>query len=454
MRHSTYIPSILLILFLGSSAASQPRGRSPEEAPGFLFYDAVNLIGPDSARSRVDVQYRIDDQFFVLVKNPDPSFPYAFRRRGEILVELIDSAGTSRARTIDEAVIGASQTEEMPEARGWYQGCASLTVPPGLYTIILEITDLESDRHFLDQSRKILAQNFTDRTFGTATPLIVADSGAGSPPPRLVLQNLGGDVLFGSSEALFLEMIAPGSADTAATVSYTFAERSRSSDLQPAAFSDTIRGLNVIRGFDLAPARSDGNVGYLVAPGGSADIRGLFIPLHTERLPLRDFLLTVSVRLGSHEKHFSQPARMVWPDMPRSLRNIDYAIDALRYIATPEQLDSLKQGSREDRMNNLEAFWRRRDPHPATAFNEVMTQYYRRVDHASRQFGTLHDPDGSKTDRGKIYILFGQPTTTRRTLDPEAGYKEVWVYEKLNKEFTFVDTSKSGNYVLLPSSPR
>ncbi|MEK9139207.1 MAG: GWxTD domain-containing protein, partial [Bacteroidota bacterium] len=132
---------------------------------------------------------------------------------------------------------------------------------------------------------------------------------------------------------------------------------------------------------------------------------------------------------------------------------IDYAINALKYITTEEQRDSLRKGDLEGRRDKLEAFWKRRDNTPETAFNEVMVEYYRRVDHASRTFGTLRDPDGFKSDRGKVHILYGPPTRTERTLSPSAGYQEIWIYENLNKKFIFADQTKTGNYILIATQP-
>jgi GWxTD domain-containing protein len=139
----------------------------------------------------------------------------------------------------------------------------------------------------------------------------------------------------------------------------------------------------------------------------------------------------------------------VWPDMPLSLRDVEFALDALRYITTEQQLDSLKDGSFETQRDNLEKFWAQRNPDKQSAINPVMTQYYRRVDYAVKNFGTLRDPDGSKTDRGRIYILHGAPARVQRSLDPDRGFKEVWTYTNPEREFVFVDESKSGNYTLV-----
>jgi hypothetical protein len=75
------------------------------------------------------------------------------------------------------------------------------------------------------------------------------------------------------------------------------------------------------------------------------------------------------------------------------------------------------------------------------------------VDFAARNFGTLRQPDGFHSDRGKVYILFGPPTTTDRSLDPSTGFQEIWTYSKLNRRFTFVDPNKTGNYVLQAGAP-
>ena len=99
--------------------------------------------------------------------------------------------------------------------------------------------------------------------------------------------------------------------------------------------------------------------------------------------------------------------------------------------------------------SELSQFWKKKDSTPETAYNEVMVEYYRRVDHATRFFGTLRDPDGFKSDRGRIYILYGPPTNTERTLSPSSGYQEEWTYANAGKRFIFADESKSGNYVLV-----
>lgn len=59
-------------------------------------------------------------------------------------------------------------------------------------------------------------------------------------------------------------------------------------------------------------------------------------------------------------------------------------------------------------VNFIEAFWRLRDPAPATAENELRAQFGARVEAADLLYGEK-DARGSLTDRGRALILLGPP---------------------------------------------
>ncbi len=80
----------------------------------------------------------------------------------------------------------------------------------------------------------------------------------------------------------------------------------------------------------------------------------------------------------------------------------------VKYIITDEErsvFDKLQTDAERDAF--IEQFWRRRDPDPSTAANEYKEEYYRRIAYANEHF-TL-GLAGWKTDRGMIYIKYGQP---------------------------------------------
>src|SRR5258708_27557924 len=78
------------------------------------------------------------------------------------------------------------------------------------------------------------------------------------------------------------------------------------------------------------------------------------------------------------------------------------------YIISDEERDAFKRLSNdEERDNFIEQFWLRRDPTPDTLENEFKEEHYERIAYANEHFPA--GVPGWKTDRGKIYILYGKP---------------------------------------------
>ena len=86
--------------------------------------------------------------------------------------------------------------------------------------------------------------------------------------------------------------------------------------------------------------------------------------------------------------------------------------------------------SAEERDAFIQAFWRRRDPDPLTEVNEFREEHYRRVEHANRILGRETPIPGWMTDRGKMYIILGEPRDRESFLGAPGLYPaEVWFYE-------------------------
>jgi len=78
----------------------------------------------------------------------------------------------------------------------------------------------------------------------------------------------------------------------------------------------------------------------------------------------------------------------------------------VRWIISDEERATFKQlSNEEEREQFIEAFWQRRDPTPDTAENEFKDEHYRRIAYANEHFAA--GIPGWKTDRGKIYIMYG-----------------------------------------------
>jgi GWxTD domain-containing protein len=109
----------------------------------------------------------------------------------------------------------------------------------------------------------------------------------------------------------------------------------------------------------------------------------------------------------------------------------------VHYLADGEEIKEFKaQKTDADRAAFIERFWRRRDPSPATLVNEYRQLFWNRVKEADEKFLDTAGP-GWRTDRGKIYILYGPPDEVKEDPNAAAGSDETdgkglirWVYLK------------------------
>ncbi len=128
---------------------------------------------------------------------------------------------------------------------------------------------------------------------------------------------------------------------------------------------------------------------------------------------------------------------VAWFNKPASLKDIDFAMESMRYILTKEEFKKIDSGDDIEIFRNIVEYWKAKDPTPATPYNEAMAEYFRRVDYSAMNYNTIKEKNGMKTDRGKIYILFGPPSEVNSELKDESSF-EIWDYNnRVNKTFTF-----------------
>lgn len=101
------------------------------------------------------------------------------------------------------------------------------------------------------------------------------------------------------------------------------------------------------------------------------------------------------------------------------------------YIITDREKEVFLQLSTvEERDRFIDAFWSRRDPNPATPANEFREEHYRRIDYANEFLGRDTFRPGWRTDRGRYYILLGEPKTIERfSGGNEIVDSELWFYQ-------------------------
>jgi GWxTD domain-containing protein len=158
----------------------------------------------------------------------------------------------------------------------------------------------------------------------------------------------------------------------------------------------------------------------------------------------------------------SEKPRNVKPELKKAYK--DWLEKDVTYIITDEERKAFKKLETDDeREHFIEEFWRRRDPDPDTDENEYREEYYERIAYANEHFAS--GIPGWKTDRGRVYIMYGKPdelethpsggSYNRETYEGGGSTStypfERWFYRYLpgvgsGIEIEFVDPTGSGEY--------
>jgi GWxTD domain-containing protein len=142
----------------------------------------------------------------------------------------------------------------------------------------------------------------------------------------------------------------------------------------------------------------------------------------------------------------SNPAQLS-PDYQKWL-----AEDVHWIIKSPEQNAFLKLTSNPERDQFVSQFWERRNPHPGSNENLFKQEHYRRLAFSNEHFAA--GVAGDRTDRGRIYVIFGPPDSiVKHAAKSTSPADEIWEYRRIpgksdNVSFKFLDRCACGKFEL------
>lgn len=447
--------SILLLIIINSVLFSQPRGnRSRAEYYSYgekLYAEACYLPSRSIDSTEVLVMFRIMYDAVVFVQE---NRPYSSEERysgvAKVEIEARDQDGIIRKRALWSDTVVVDSYERTNAKKEYVFGVKKFNLKTGDYSISATLLDdkggnLAVKRFYTDEIVDYYAEKRVSEPIFTRAPPIASEE-------IYCPYAANGATLFNSQPSkIFFAVSYSGAPE--------YFYRIKKSDETPASseliWSDeaSISGEAKPLEGKAVEVRRDAADGKLVLTSSDFDapadakykIGVLAFDFPSYRLYPGNYTITVGDKSDSATTEYE--FKVHWLDMPLSLRKASYAVKSMYYILSEEQYDEIDDGDEQEMFDKLLDFWKQKDPTPNTAFNEAMATYFERVDYAFFNYQTISEKDGSKTDRGKIYILHGAPDEVERILESDKA-KEVWSYENLEKKFVF-ETVSNGVFKLV-----
>ena len=136
---------------------------------------------------------------------------------------------------------------------------------------------------------------------------------------------------------------------------------------------------------------------------------------------------------------------------------VEQGLEHIQLIATEQEMRRIRRvEDLDERRRLLMDFWLIRDPTPNTGVNEYRDEFYSLLMYANERY-SIQRVDGWETDRGRILIKYGRPSTIEQH-QYDRGFKpyEIWKYNNISGEgqadFIFADLDGFGEYELIHST--
>lgn len=140
-----------------------------------------------------------------------------------------------------------------------------------------------------------------------------------------------------------------------------------------------------------------------------------------------------------------------------SEEELDDLFNKSKYIASEAEKDKYESLTTVDAKREfMYTFWKARDENPSDDKNQYFQDYLKRIAEANDRF-TAAKKDGWKTDRGRVYLIYGPPSEIERYPNQiETKPYEIWRYESIEGGVVFVfgDVTGYNDYQLLNSTKR
>ncbi len=413
--HST----LILSLFLFNNVLAQVENITStaiKTVTPFFYYNALNFMGDDSL-SRVDLYVQVPYTQLTFVKDND-----LFASQYEVTAGVYDQSDRIVTEKIWKEKITLGTYNESVSRGSFNITLRSFHLRPGSYKLKIFVEDKESKRN-AKVSADLTVRNFHDFDFALSDILLVQKYSEINETKKII-PNITNNIVFSDSGFYIFWEFYRHTADSLYMINCKILD---------------YKG-NVVLDFD-TPYQFTGRK------------NPVFLKIDKKDFKIGEYVITVSaispnnIKLTSY--NVSKRIFSRWVGVPRSIVDLDKAIEQMIYITNRERIDEmLNNKDQEQKYNKFIEFWKSKDPTPSTDENELMDEYYGRIDYATNNFSSYQE--GWKTDMGMVFVILGPPNNVDRyPFNYDTPAHEIWEYYNLNRRFIFVDYSGFGDYRLI-----
>lgn len=397
--------------FVSAQVENSARQYSEKSNP-FFYYDFANYKGPSDSLSRMDVFLQVPYSKIQFIKK-DAGYEAAYSVNLLIKNSLTDVPVLEREW---QEKISALSYETTISAKNFNISYRSFNVRPDEYLITLTVED-----NYSNVSRQVEVKA---KVLDFREPFAISD------------------IVFVSKKLENSKKIIPN-------ISHNIHTSEKSISFFYEVYSDSARDAEIL--YQISNLTKEEYFKQTMDRQIKPGVNLIYQTLDNKALTLGEYSLIIKVKDKKTQKQIGIGKRFYSKivSFPNSIVDLDLAVEQMVYIASGDEMDYIKSAKTyKEKMQRFLDYWKAKDPSPNTDENEILNEYYRRVDYANTHFKGYYD--GWRTDMGMIYITLGPPNQVER--HPfEYGTKpyEIWDYFDLNRRFVFVDETGFGDYRLL-----
>jgi GWxTD domain-containing protein len=399
-------------------AQAEMSGTREETSPIF-YLDLASFRDEAKPReTRLDVHLKImyDELQFVKVGAD------SFRAVYEISAVIFDEADFQVNGKIWRDTVTVKGFEATNSRRAFHSGKNSFTLAPGKYRVHVGVMDVDTRRTSVRKTNLVL-RDFSNAKL-SLSDVLIADA---------IDKDSSGNII------PYPQVTAPRQEKSQLFAYLEIYDKSRDKEYEVSYVLKNHKGDKVFKNEVTVPH--------------TGEITPIILELPNATLAHGVYVISVEVKGNRGQATTEREITLHWIGIPSNIVDLDQAIEQMRYIAKKDGMKKILSAPPEKRREAFMKFWKENDPTPGTEANEMMEEYYGRVNYANANFRNFRE--GWKTDMGMVYIVFGAPNEIER--NPFNRYamlyagrtvkaSEVWIYYHLNRQFVFFDENGYGDF--------